>query len=317
MKHILSADQFTQHDLIDLVQRAIFHWQAPRPSPLGSYPNVAADKILMNLFYEPSSRTFASFYSAMLRLGGKVIPVQEAGTYSSAVKGESLEDTIRTMECYSDVIVIRHKENGTAQRAANVASVPIINAGDGTNEHPTQALLDFFTILMERRCKQFGESITHFYKQPISEIISECLNGLTVTIMGDLKHGRTIKSLVKLLRKYEVKINWVSPSELAIPREFLRSDDQETENLYDVIGETDVLYVTRAQLERMQSVGNISYGLTIDHMNLAKPDMIVMHPLPRQSELPTELDSDPRSVYFRQMKYGLFMRMAVLETVLI
>lgn len=309
MKHILTADQFTKNDLIDLVFRANHHREQSLDTILREHEPIhnTVGKILVNLFYEPSSRTFASFYSAMLRLGGHVIPVQEAGTYSSAVKGESLEDTIRTMECYVDVIVLRHKENGAAERAAAVSGVPIINAGDGSNEHPTQALLDFFTIIKERRA-----SLVRGTEQGIND----CLNGLTISIMGDLKHGRTVKSLVKLLRKFDVKINWVAPSELRIPAEYVEATDHETEDLNEVIRKTDVLYVTRAQLERMSVQPTVAYGVTLDHMALAKRNMVLMHPLPRQQELPTSLDTDRRSAYFRQMKYGLFMRMAVLESVL-
>jgi aspartate carbamoyltransferase len=238
----------------------------------------------------------------MIRLGGHVIPINNV-EYSSVVKGETLEDTIRTMQCYSNVIVLRHSEVGAAKRAANVAEVPIINAGDGIGEHPTQALLDFFTILME--------------KNIINNFDIKCdLSKLNVTMMGDLKHGRTVKSLVKLLRLFNVKINWVAPWQLSIPEELTEVGDTTTENLNDVIENTDVLYVTRIQKERIKEKIDIDYSVTLDHMKKAKSDMILMHPLPRVNELPKELDNDPRSVYFKQMKYGLFVRMAILTKVL-
>lgn len=301
MQHILSVDQFSESDLRNFVIKAytqLVHHKLGRMPP-----QIGSRKILTNLFYEPSSRTFASFFSAMVRLGGHVIPIQEAGVYSSAVKGESLEDTIRTMQCYCDVIVLRHGETGAAIRASNYAEVPIINAGDGTGEHPTQALLDFFTILIER-----GWNIEHS--------ITDCFDGLQVTMMGDLLHGRTVKSLSKLLRNYNVSINWVSPEDVRIPAAFVQEMDRESGDLNEVIADTDVLYVVRAQTERRSCTGWSTYGVTAEHMALAKPTMILMHPLPRTSELPIVLDKDARSAYFRQMRYGLFMRMAVLETVL-
>jgi aspartate carbamoyltransferase catalytic subunit len=332
MKHILTVDQFTKDDLADLVQKAVYHRTAssdhPYPKPLvdtekwlynhfnpGWYPRHTIGKILTNLFYEPSSRTFASFHAAMLRLGGQVIPIQDAEIFSSSAKGESLEDTIKTMQCYSDVIVLRHKQNGAAERAAKVAEVPIINAGDGTNEHPTQALLDFFTILMER-----GWTPNYPFEA--------FLTGLKITMLGDLKRGRTVKSLSKLLRKYDVAINWVSPEVFRIPSEFVDYHDNVTTDLDTVIAYTDVLYVVRTQYERPdpsmpplsyddRMALALAYSVTPDHMRKAKDDMVLLHPMPRLVELPTELDADPRSAYFRQMRYGLFMRMAVLETVLI
>jgi aspartate carbamoyltransferase len=231
----------------------------------------------------------------MVRLGGSVIPINSV-EYSSISKGETLEDTIRTMQCYADLIVLRHSEVGAAQRAASVASVPIINAGDGIGEHPTQALLDLFTILKER-----GR-----------------VDGLQVTMMGDLLHGRTVKSLAKLLRNYDVHINWVSPDVLRIPSSYIRSGEIETDDLNRVIESTDVLYVTRVQQERMAFVFDAEkrYKVTETHMARAKDDLVLMHPLPRVGEIPTELDNDPRSAYFRQMKYGLYMRMAVLHVTL-
>ena len=307
MKHVLTVDQFSKDDLKELLDQAMFHREACFEKACGfraATSRFCAGKILANLFYEPSTRTSSSFYSAMVRLGGNVIPINDV-TYSSVSKGETLEDTIRTMGCYADVIALRHNEVGAADRAAAVSAVPIINAGDGIGEHPTQALLDLLTILIERGWNRFQK-------------MSDILNGLKITMMGDLKHGRTVKSLAKLLDKFGIdRINWVSPKELCIPKEFVGHPDYQTEDLDDVITDTDVLYLTRIQKERFNSAEIIdTYKLTQEHMAKAKPNMVLMHPLPRVDELPTELDTDPRSAYFRQMRYGLFMRMAVLERVL-
>ena len=289
MQHILSIDQFDKHYLRQMCNIAHAYMLEPTST-------VARGRILANLFYEPSTRTSSSFHAAMIRLGGSVIPINSV-EYSSVAKGETLEDTIRTLECYADVIVLRHSEVGAAERAAAVASVPIINGGDGVGEHPTQALLDLFTIQRER-----GE-----------------INGLHVAMMGDLRHGRTVKSLAKLLRNYDVRISWVSPEALRIPEKFVRPDDVETDNLPSIMDTVDVLYVTRVQKERMaHTFDDVAfYSVTEELMAMAKPNLVLMHPLPRVGEIPTSLDADPRAAYFRQMRYGLFMRMAVLHTVLV
>lgn len=330
MKHLISVDQIDKQKLNDLCILATIHkdletgYFNPGDIPKGLVnfpfgwtshngkwvPKSTFTKTLTALFYETSSRTYASFISAMLRVGGNYIPVQDAEHFSSVAKGETLEDTIRTMECYSDVIVLRHKENGAAERAMNAATTAsIINAGDGTNEHPTQALLDFFTILMERGWT--------FYN---GKTIDEVLDGLTITMMGDLILGRTVKSFSKLLRNYNVKINWVSPEALRIPKEYLCPGDTELDDVQEIIHQTDVLYVVRTQFERFANAGfkitKTNYSITKENMAAAKPDMILMHPLPRNEELPTWLDTDKRSAYFRQMKYGLHMREAVLQTLL-
>lgn len=283
--HILSVDQFTKDDVEEYCSRADFHSQFSSSTAQG--------KILANLFYEPSTRTSSSFYSAMVRLGGHVIPINNVA-FSSVAKGESLEDTIRTMQCYADAIVLRHKEVGAAARAARVSEVPIINAGDGIGEHPTQALLDFYTIR-----KEVGVS-----------------HGLWVVLMGDLKHGRTVKSLAKLLRLYDVRISWVSPSELRVPAEFVHPGEIETDDLPMVLPYADVLYVTRVQRERMDDLVDYSYVITEADMQIAKPSMTLLHPLPRVGEISTAVDNDPRAAYFRQMRYGLFMRMGILTKVL-
>jgi aspartate carbamoyltransferase len=261
-------------------------------------------KILANLFYEPSTRTSSSFLAAMERLGGSVIPINEV-TYSSVAKGESLPDTIRTLETYADVIVLRHPEVGSARLAAQYASKPIINAGDGIGEHPTQALLDLFTIEEE-----LGR-----------------VDGLTVTLLGDLRYGRTVHSLARLLAAFKVRLNYVSPGQLRMPAELVAElgergiDQSEGTELEPVLGETDVLYVTRVQKERFEDLGDYerlkgAYTITPATLSAAKDEMIVMHPFPRVGEIALEVDADPRAAYFRQMEYGLYVRMALLAMVL-
>ena len=260
-------------------------------------------KILANLFYEPSTRTSSSFTSAMERLGGSVIPINEV-RYSSVAKGESLPDTVRTLECYADVIVLRHPETGSAAVAAQAAKKPIINAGDGIGEHPTQALLDAFTIQEE-----MGS-----------------IDGLTVTMLGDLKYGRTVHSLARLLSLYNVRLNYISPEILKMPAEIIEElprtmAQNEFSKLEDALPDTDVLYVTRVQKERFASEEEYesvkgSYVISPEMMKIAKQNMIVMHPLPRVGEISMEFDSDPRAAYFRQMEYGLYVRMALLAMVL-
>ena len=230
----------------------------------------------------------------MIKLGGNVIPINDVN-YSSVSKGENLKDTIRTMGSYADVIVLRHPEVGAVERAAKVSQVPIINGGDGVGEHPTQALLDLYTI----------------------QNTFDRVDGLTVTLMGDLKHGRTVHSLVKLLRLYDVKVNFVSPEELAMPSEYVQPDDRATTNIDDVISDTDVLYVTRVQRERMTipAAPTDAYKLTAENMVAAKEKMIVMHPFPRVDELDPAIDDDPRAAYFKQMRNGLWVRMALIDKV--
>ena len=261
-------------------------------------------KILTNLFYEPSTRTSSSFTSAMERLGGSVIPINEV-RYSSVSKGESLPDTIRTLECYADVIVLRHPEMGSAALAAQYARKPVINAGDGAGEHPPQALLDLFTISEELKR----------------------LDGLTITMVGDLKYGRTVHSLARLLTLFDVKINYVSPEILRMPAEIMAevadSDTPQAEyrDLDPVLAESDVIYVTRVQKERFENPEEYeqvkgAYVINREIMNKAKEEMIVMHPLPRVTEISMDVDDDPRAAYFRQMEYGLYTRMALLAMVL-
>jgi aspartate carbamoyltransferase len=300
-KDILSVKQFSRDDLKYIF--AIAHEMREMVLRVGSF-DLLKGKILASLFYEPSTRTSSSFTSAMERLGGSVIPINEV-RYSSVSKGESLPDTVRTLEAYADVIVLRHPEVGSAALAAQYARKPVINAGDGIGEHPTQALLDLFTI-----------------NEELNQI-----DGLTVTMLGDLKYGRTVHSLARLLSLYKIKINYVSPDILRMPAEIVAELDEkgiqqaEFTQLEAVLPTTDVLYVTRVQKERFTDpeayeTVKSAYVLTQDLMKKAKEQMIVMHPLPRVGEISMEVDDDPRAAYFRQMEYGLYVRMALLAMVL-
>jgi len=300
-KDILSVAQFTHDDLEYIF--GVAEAMRTMVAHIGAF-DLLKGKILANLFYEPSTRTSSSFLAAMERLGGSVIPINEV-RYSSVAKGESLADTVRTLECYADVIVLRHPETGSAAIAAQAARKPIINAGDGIGEHPTQALLDLFTIREE-----LGT-----------------IDGLTVTMLGDLKYGRTVHSLAKLLAPYNVHLNYVSPGILRMPPDLLAQlsaqgvRQTEHSTLDDVLPITDVLYVTRVQKERFEDLDEYesvkgAYVLTPETMKRARPKMALMHPLPRVGEISPEVDDDPRAAYFRQMEYGLYVRMALLAMVL-
>ena len=300
-QHILAVGQFARVDLEYIFAAA--EEMRTMVERVGTF-DLLRGKILANLFYEPSTRTASSFTSAMERLGGSVIPISEV-RYSSVAKGESLIDTVRTLECYSDVIVLRHPETGAAATAARYLKKPLINAGDGTGEHPTQALLDLFTIQ-----EDLGR-----------------LEGLTVTLLGDLKYGRTVHSLSRLLRLYGAKLNYVSPEILRMPPALIEElqtagmQQKEYRELNEVLPETDVLYVTRVQRERFENPEDYdtvkdAYVITPETLKRAKKDMVVMHPLPRVNEISVELDDDPRAAYFRQMEYGLYVRMALLAMVL-
>ncbi|MHB8777069.1 MAG: aspartate carbamoyltransferase [Anaerolineales bacterium] len=302
-KDIISVKQFSRADLEYVF--GVAHEMRGMVERVGTF-DLLKGKILANLFYEPSTRTSSSFTAAMERLGGSVIPINEV-KYSSVSKGESLPDTIRTLECYADVIVLRHPETGSAAIAAKAARKPIINAGDGVGEHPTQALLDALTIMEE-----LGR-----------------LDNLTVTMLGDLKYGRTVHSLARLLSLFKVKLNYVSPDILKMPKEVIDEVtkkgilQKEFGRLEEVLPETDVLYVTRVQKERFEDPADYekvknSFVVDTEIMKTAnaKREMIVMHPLPRVTEISMDFDDDPRAAYFRQMEYGLYVRMALLAMVL-
>jgi aspartate carbamoyltransferase len=298
---ILSVKQF-DHDKLDY----IYHVADEMKSLVKRFgkANLLDGKILANLFYEPSTRTSSSFQAAMLRLGGRCISINEVH-YSSVTKGESLPDTIRTMESYCDLTVLRHPEKGSAELAAHYARKPLINAGDGIGEHPTQALLDIYTI--EDELKR--------------------LEGLKVAMMGDLKYGRTVHSLTRLLSLYGTEFYFISPDQLRMPGYILdevRASGHtfaELDNVQAVIGDIDVLYITRVQKERFADEDQYEklkdvYVVDLDLMAQAKKEMVVMHPLPRVYELKMEVDDDPRAAYFRQMENGMYIRMALLAAVL-
>jgi aspartate carbamoyltransferase catalytic subunit len=271
-------------------------------------------KLLATLFFEPSTRTRLSFEAAMLRLGGSCLGFAEPGS-SSAAKGESLADTARTVSCYADVIVMRNPKEGAALLASRYSPSPVINAGDGGHHHPTQTLTDLLTI-RRLRGKTGGA-------EPGSSI-----RGLTVGFCGDLKFGRTVHSLAKALARYkDIKMVFISPEELVIP-EYLKAllkrdgvEFTETGSLEEVMPGLDVLYMTRVQRERFFNEEDYirlkdTYVLNGEKMALAGKDLIVLHPLPRVNEIAVEVDTDPRAAYFRQAKYGMFVRMALLASVL-
>jgi aspartate carbamoyltransferase catalytic subunit len=295
--HILSADQFDRAELDGILDRAK-QLAEVRDQRL-------AGRLMATLFYEPSTRTRLSFESAMLRLGGGVMGTEAAHEFSSAIKGETLEDTIRMVSAYADVIVLRHDEAGAAARAAAVATVPVLNAGDGPGEHPTQALLDLFTIEAE-----LGR-----------------VDGVHVAFCGDLRHGRTARSLATLLTRYrDVRMTFVAPEVVQLGADIRARLDAAavpytlTHRLDDVVGGVDVIYQTRVQKERFRDAAEFErarQGIRIDAalMQRLPERAIVMHPLPRVDEIDPEVDADPRAAYFRQAANGVAIRMALLDMV--
>lgn len=299
---ILSVDQFDRESLSYIFTRA--QEMSEMVAKVGAC-DLLHGYTLACVFYEPSTRTSASFIAAMERLGGNVIPITQGINYSSVSKGESLVDTMLTLEQYSDAIVLRHPEIGSVAKAAKYSHVPIINAGDGAGEHPTQALLDLFTIR-----KELGT-----------------IDGLRIAMVGDLRNGRTVHSLTKLLMSYDVSLRFVSPDTLRLPLNLMNElidkgvDVRETDKVEDVINDVDVLYVTRIQKERFTDLSEYEavknyFEITPDVMTKAKEKMIVMHPLPRVGEIHYKVDRDPRAAYFRQVQNGMFVRMALLAAVL-
>lgn len=299
---ILSVNQFSKENLDYIFERAD---EMKAMAHQWGTCDLLKDYTLACVFYEPSTRTSSSFISAMARLGGKVIPITEGIQYSSVSKGESLIDSILTLEQYCDVIVLRHSEIGSSATAAKYAKVPIINAGDGAGEHPTQALLDLYTIQSE---------LGH-------------IDGLKVAMVGDLRYGRTVHSLTRLLSQYDVSLRFVSPETLRLPMDLMNDlidkgiKVRETNKVSDVIENADVLYVTRIQKERFTDLAQYEevknyFEITPEVMAHAKEKMIVMHPLPRVGEIHYKVDRDPRAAYFRQVQNGLYIRMALLAAVL-
>lgn len=301
-KDILSVNQFDRESLAYIFARTD---EMEAMSKNSGTCDLLKGYTLACVFYEPSTRTSSSFISAMARLGGKVIPITEGIQYSSVSKGESLIDSILTLEQYCDVIVLRHPEIGSSAQAAKYAHVPIINAGDGAGEHPTQALLDLYTIQ-----KELGT-----------------IDGLRISMVGDLRYGRTVHSLTKLLKNYNVSLRFVSPDTLRLPLDLMNDlidsgmDVRESIKVQDVIKDTDVLYVTRIQKERFSDLALYEevkncFEITTDLMEMAKEKMVVMHPLPRVGEIQYNVDKDPRAAYFRQVHNGMIIRMALLAAVL-
>jgi carbamoyl-phosphate synthase/aspartate carbamoyltransferase len=312
-KHLLSVSQFTKQQVLQYIERASQIKQ--NPSTI-TFPN----KTLLTMFYEPSTRTSCSFQAAAIKLGLKIISITDK--YSSSQKGETLEDTIKTLNYYGDAIVLRHPEKGSAQKAAKVSKVPIINAGDGNGEHPTQALLDIMTIYTELKTRNID--ITSDERPPI-----------TITFVGDLKNSRTIHSLIHLLALFpKIHFIYIAPPTLEMPEEIIAQLNTNKENpiyqnttlsLQDAIPITDVLYMTRIQKERFKSERDY-YSITLSHhyknycidkasIQSAKKTAIIMHPLPRSSEIDPDVDDDPRTMYMTQVENGVYMRMAILEKI--
>jgi aspartate carbamoyltransferase catalytic subunit len=300
-RSLIEPPDFTIEELNTLFEEAGTIMNEPE-----AHTGRAKGKLLATLFYEPSTRTRFSFESAMLKLGGQVIGFSGEQS-SSAAKGESIADTIRTVACYADLAVIRHPKEGSARVAAQSAGIPVINGGDGGHQHPTQTLTDLLTILKEK-----GR-----------------LGGLKVGLCGDLKFGRTVHSLIRALTRYEgMEFILISPEELRVP-DYVKLDIKngsgstftEVERMQEVLPELDILYMTRVQKERFFIEEDYirlkdSYILDADKMKLARGDMIVMHPLPRVNEIATEVDEDPRAVYFKQAKNGMYVRMALIAALL-
>lgn len=301
MRHLISPLDFTVDETQKLLDLA-----CDIEKNRSKYAHVCDGKKLATLFFEPSTRTRLSFESAMLSLGGSILGFSSANS-SSAAKGESVADTIRTISCYSDIIAIRHPKEGSAFVAASKAEVPVINAGDGGHQHPTQTLTDLLTIYS----------------------LKGGLGDMTVGLCGDLKFGRTVHSLIHALVRYPgIKFVLISPPELRVP-DYIREDVldahgieyRETTNLEDAMAELDILYMTRIQRERFFNEEEYLrmkdyYVLDKEKMKLAKNDMFVLHPLPRVNEISTEVDDDPRAAYFRQVQYGVYVRMALIMTLL-
>ncbi len=298
MQHILSTKQFLDTKILNQLFNST---QKLQSLPLNKYPKPLKGRIIATLFYEPSTRTRLSFESAVLKLGGSLLSTENAAATSSAVKGETLEDTIRVVSSYADAIILRHKDPGSAERASLVSDVPIINAGDGSGEHPTQALLDLYTIQQ--------------YKHKIDR--------LKIGLAGDLLHSRTLHSLLYLLSVYNVELYLIAPSDYQLGKEYLeylrstKTKFQIINNLDNCLEDLDVLYINRLQMERhLGKSKQPAPSLTTSNIGLLKPEAIIMNPLPRVDEIAVDIDKDRRAIYFAQAKNGLFVRMSLLQQVL-
>jgi aspartate carbamoyltransferase catalytic subunit len=298
LRHVIDTQQFTVPMLMELFERTREMERVVARGGTLDYQH----KIMASLFYQPSTRTRLSFEAAMYRLGGRVFSTEQAGRFSSEIEGEKLEDTIRIVSGYSDVIVLRHSAVGGAARAADVSSVPVINAGEHGGQHPTQALLDLYTIYRERRG----------------------LDGLTIAIIGELDRGRTARSLTYLLSKFDrVKLYFVSPPELQMTGDILQHLEAHDvwysleSDMNAVIRSVDVVYLTQIRPGRMANVQTrVKYAVGAESLKTMKPNAMVLHPLPRTIELDKAIDEDPRALYFRQATNGLYVRMAILSLLL-
>lgn len=301
MRHLLSPLDLSVEELEQLLDLARDISKDPK-----KYSHVCGGMKLATLFYEPSTRTRLSFEAAMLNLGGSVLGFSSADS-SSAAKGESVSDTIRVISCYADICAMRHPKEGAPMVAASKSKIPVINAGDGGHQHPTQTLTDLMTI------RELRGSLDNF----------------TIGLCGDLKFGRTVHSLINSLVRYKnVRFVLISPKELKVP-DYIRDDVlkannvefEEVEKLEDVMPELDILYMTRVQKERFFSEDEYLrmknfYILDEAKLELAKPDMFILHPLPRVNEISVEVDDDPRAAYFKQAQFGVYVRMALIMTLL-
>lgn len=301
MRHLMTPLDFSKEELEKLLDLGNDIEKNPE-----KYAHACAGKKLATLFYEPSTRTRLSFEAAMMNLGGNVLGFSSAAS-SSASKGESVSDTIRMVSCYADICAMRHPKEGAPMVASRVSKIPVINAGDGGHQHPTQTLTDLLTI----------------------RSLKGRLDDLKIGLCGDLKFGRTVHSLIKALSRYEgISFVLISPEELKLP-EYIREDVldaqgipyEEVEYIEDAMSELDVLYMTRIQRERFFNEADYIrlkdfYILDKKKMSLAKDDMLVLHPLPRVNEISVEVDNDPRAAYFKQVQYGVYVRMALILTLL-
>lgn len=304
LEHVVESQQFDR-ELLEIVFRTANLMKADLQGER-RYAKALDGKIMASLFYEPSTRTRFSFEHAMLRLGGSVVTTENAREFSSASKGESLADSTRIMNGYSDIIVMRHNEAGSAARAAEISSIPVINAGDGAGQHPTQALLDMYTIV-----DAFPE-----------------MDNLRIAMVGDLRYGRTVRSLCYLLTKYQsVEIIFVSPPVCKMEGDIKAYLDKyhvswrEVTQLAEVVPEVDCIYMTRIQKERFHAIEDYkaaasTYILTPELVQTMRPNAVIMHPLPRVDEIPKAVDDDPRARYFQQAQNGLYIRMALLYLLL-
>ena len=299
MRHLLDTTDLSLDEIDNIIATAIDIINNKE-----KYSHICDGKKLATLFFEPSTRTRLSFEAAMMELGGNVLGFSNAGS-SSATKGETVEDTVRMVSCYADIIAMRHPLEGAPRVASFKSGVPIINAGDGGHSHPTQTLADLLTIFREK-----GR-----------------LDNMTVGLCGDLKFGRTVHSLIKAMSRYSnVKFILIAPKELAIP-DYIKTDIldksgseyKEVETMEEAMPQLDVLYMTRVQRERSEDEYlkvKDAFILDLEKLNTAKEDLTIMHPLPRVNEIATEVDDDPRAVYFKQVQYGVYIRMALILTLL-